>query len=362
MGDPNTCLLKYNPSNNSWKNIPVPKILNGLFAVHVTSNNTILVGTEGSGLLRSTNQGADWTKVLVYPSRITSFLSDKNGIIYTGTIPRPGGDVMYSEDDGLTWKVKGTGLSNEFVLAIALSDDGTFYAATARGVYTSNIKDGLWTITRLSGFECYSVTVLSSGRVIVGSFAGDIYYSDDKGSTWTKSILDNKTKWIHNFTVDNYNNLYAATGVVESNLRLGGLFRSIDNGNTWQQIAFKDSLVLAVKHLSSNKLLLGTYKTIYFSSDVSKMKYDNDDIEFINYPNPFSKLTTFKIISKFGSPVSLEIYDILGRLMYEYKTNPFTIKGEHSITWNASNVASGLYIVRVSTGYEHSIKKIALIK
>jgi hypothetical protein len=64
-----------------------------------------------------------------------------------------------------------------------------------------------------------------------------------------------------------------------------------------------------------------------------------------NYPNPFNPTTTIKYDLPEQSHVSLVIYDVLGRKVVELE-NGVKGGGYHLATWNAGNVASGVYFAR----------------
>ncbi|NHZ86967.1 MAG: T9SS type A sorting domain-containing protein [Planctomycetia bacterium] len=58
---------------------------------------------------------------------------------------------------------------------------------------------------------------------------------------------------------------------------------------------------------------------------------------------------------------SLQIFDITGRLM-ETLVNGELVSGEHEITWNADNLPSGVYFVRLQSGEFVMNQKVLLIK
>jgi hypothetical protein len=65
-----------------------------------------------------------------------------------------------------------------------------------------------------------------------------------------------------------------------------------------------------------------------------------------NYPNPFNPITTIKYDLPNASEVSLIIYDILGRKVIELVNNKQEA-GRYEIQFNASNLASGVYIYQL---------------
>ena len=81
-----------------------------------------------------------------------------------------------------------------------------------------------------------------------------------------------------------------------------------------------------------------------------------------NYPNPFNPTTniTFQLAST--TPVTLQIFDILGRLVSSPIRNRVMNAGEHHIQFNGSNLASGVYIYRLKTSNTTLDKKMMLIK
>ena len=64
-----------------------------------------------------------------------------------------------------------------------------------------------------------------------------------------------------------------------------------------------------------------------------------------NYPNPFNPSTRIDYDLPEAGNVTLVVYDVLGRRVAELAKG-YHEAGYHSVTWNASNQASGVYIVR----------------
>jgi hypothetical protein len=80
-----------------------------------------------------------------------------------------------------------------------------------------------------------------------------------------------------------------------------------------------------------------------------------------NYPNPFNPTTTIKYQVPEAGNVTLKIYDTLGR---EVKTlvNETQSSGVYSVEFNASQLASGIYIYKLQSGDFVSVKKLMLMK
>jgi hypothetical protein len=80
-----------------------------------------------------------------------------------------------------------------------------------------------------------------------------------------------------------------------------------------------------------------------------------------NYPNPFNPMTTIKYDLPYASDVSLIIYDILGRKVKEL-VNTKQAPGKYEVQFDASNLASGIYIYQLISEKYINSKKMILLK
>jgi parallel beta-helix repeat protein len=80
-----------------------------------------------------------------------------------------------------------------------------------------------------------------------------------------------------------------------------------------------------------------------------------------NYPNPFNPVTTIKYDLPNASDVSLFIYDILGRKV-KVLVNTGQQAGRYEVQFNASNLASGVYIYQLVADKYINSKKMILLK
>jgi len=102
----------------------------------------------------------------------------------------------------------------------------------------------------------------------------------------------------------------------------------------------------------------------YGITDVPEEKSNSVPTEFDlsqNYPNPFNPSTTISYAIPTDGFVSLKIYDMLGKevatLINEEKP-----AGDYTISFNANNLASGMYIYKISSGPFNQTKKMILMK
>ncbi len=80
-----------------------------------------------------------------------------------------------------------------------------------------------------------------------------------------------------------------------------------------------------------------------------------------NYPNPFNPSTQIQFSVPQAGFVSLKVYDMLGREVATLVHQELT-PSSYSITWNAANVASGVYLYRLDAGNYSVTKKMVLMK
>ena len=71
-----------------------------------------------------------------------------------------------------------------------------------------------------------------------------------------------------------------------------------------------------------------------------------------NYPNPFNPGTTIAFRLPTRSYVTLKIFDVLGRTVATLLDNERIVSGTFTVEWNATNVASGVYLYRLDANPE----------
>ena len=80
-----------------------------------------------------------------------------------------------------------------------------------------------------------------------------------------------------------------------------------------------------------------------------------------NYPNPFNPSTTIEYSLPVNSNVKLVVYDALGNQL-EVLYSGESSAGNHSVTWNADNYASGIYFYRLESDNFVQARKMLLLK
>jgi len=80
-----------------------------------------------------------------------------------------------------------------------------------------------------------------------------------------------------------------------------------------------------------------------------------------NYPNPFNAQTVIQYQLPASSSVKLEVYNILGSKVATL-VNREEVAGYKSVTWDASEVSSGVYFYKLTAGDYTETKRMMLVK
>lgn len=79
------------------------------------------------------------------------------------------------------------------------------------------------------------------------------------------------------------------------------------------------------------------------------------------YPNPFNATTTITYTLPSAGSISLTVLDLLGREIAVIH-NAYSPAGTHSVSWDGSGHASGLYFCRVTAGADCATRRMLLLK
>lgn len=210
---------------------------------------------QDSWIWKSTDNGVNWNNITIsgLPSTYPLCLSfDKDGFILVGIsnardYSHVGGGLWRSTDQGINWNLVGTdstcaGMDTMSVRSIAIRGDtiytATYYNAVGRievGKIFKSTDNGLsWTqIYGMMDKGVLSIIVSSTGDIFAGVEAGTsgncVLKSTDQGLSWSENLNLGEYHSVSLFAGSN-GSLFA-TG------RYGdGIFRSTDNGESWQSI------------------------------------------------------------------------------------------------------------------------------
>jgi hypothetical protein len=190
------------------------------------AGDTLYAAAYGSGVFRSTNNGATWTDQLL-SNRYFHPLFTKG--LYVGAGSE--GGYYYSTNGGATWNIATTGLGvadGRDVRAIVERNDTLWAGVAYTGVFMSTDKGANWTAVAGATGNVTSLAICGQ-RLFAGTMTqeGGVWMSTNNGTTWTTVNGGLTNIDVNTLAVDG-TTLFAGTG--------GGLFKSTNYGTTWTDI------------------------------------------------------------------------------------------------------------------------------
>ncbi len=290
--------IMYDKVEDTWT---VWNISNGL------SSPPISLGSLGNAMYVGHYQGIDvyengtWTTIDLTPQGIEHVLHiafDANNDMWLGTTT---GLWKYDGNIWTNWNETNSNLAANYVTAIDFDANNT--------IYVSAHNTSIW------------------------PYYGGISFFDGTGTTFT-TFLDGSSplahKQVEDIAVDSFGNIWALT-------QSEGF--SLYNPNGIQGFECID-------------------RTLERTLGVDDFTVDAQ-MEGFNYPNPFSETTTIVFNSKDANPVTVEVFDILGRSVKDFKLDEILV-GKNSFPLNLSQQSRGIYFCKI-TSYSQN-KTIKLIK
>lgn len=152
---------------------------------------------------------------------------------------------------------------------------------------------------------------------------------------------------------------------------------SVEN-STWSKVGFVEGngTVNETKNYSykDQNLTTGNYsyrlKQVDFNGNFEYFNLQNEVIIGIpqkfaldqNYPNPFNPSTKINFSLPVDSKVTLNIYDLSGKLVQTLINNELKSANYYTVQFNGANLSSGAYFYSLVTGENSDTKKMILIK
>ncbi|MDD2889060.1 MAG: FlgD immunoglobulin-like domain containing protein [bacterium] len=158
----------------------------------IAFSDTILIGGgENSYILRSVNNGANWSSISMADTRIISLLKSLDGNVYAGSGTNLG-LVLKSVDNGANWTAV-FATTQKSVFSLIEGPDSTIYASTGDSGKIFKTKNG-WgthdTTTPIPNAREVRLICDSLGTLYAGVSCMDdsarVFYSSDKGTSWTQ--------------------------------------------------------------------------------------------------------------------------------------------------------------------------------
>ncbi len=314
------------------------------FIIDPKYHNTLYLGSDK--LYRTTNGASSWSAISPDLTRgLNGFLGNitaisagyvhdsSDAVIYAGSSDAK---VSVTTDAGTHWKDVTGNLPNRYITSIKADERNPAVAYVT-----------------LSGYN-------------LDESNPHIFRTTDFGQNWT-DISGNLPDVPLNSVVIDYDH--------DSVLYVGGdagVYYTADLGQQWNVLGegLPNSPVFDLSYHQPAKILIAaTHGRSMFEMNIENIVTGVNDNSSLkknyvlrqNYPNPFNPSTTISYYIPGQEHVILKIFDITGR---EVSTliNSTEQPGNHSVKFNGSGLASGIYFYKIQAGSFTDSKKFVLLK
>ena len=207
--------------------------------------------------------------------------------------------------------------------------------------------------------HCFAV---SGTNLFAGTVGGGVFLSSNNGTSWTAVNSGLTNSYVFALATSG-TNLFAGTD--------GGVFLSTNNGTSWSAVnsglTYSDVYALAT---SGTNLFAGTYgggvwrrPLSEFVTSVEETARQLPEIYALaqNYPNPFNPSTRISFSITKEGPVSLQVYDVLGREVATL-VNENRKAGQYTEQFNGNQTASGVYMYVLRSSEGQLVGRMMLLK
>ncbi len=369
LGGYNGMILKTTDEGNSWAKLIINNTeqLNSIY--FIDQQIGFAVGRGGT-ILRTTNGGSSWSPInsgtinwnnIDFSNYPTGWIIGGDPLNNCRLIKTTNGGGTWNEDTSISF-TKGTPEIHFTSKEAGWLEIGDLEASVVQQLYKTTDGGDTWKLIRWNYPDTayYSWQFISDKIGWIATFPNAlILHTINGGENWEN--YNTPESFISISFIDSLTGWGASSGEI---------YRTTDGGKTWTS-QNADGNNFAKVNFINNKLGFAVgyggeiHRTITGGiTSVLEEKGSNVPDNFIlyqNYPNPFNPTTIINYqIPKYGM-VTIKIYDILGR---EIKTlvNEYKPAGRYNITFNASNLASGVYFYRLQAGEFTETKKLLLLK
>jgi len=370
IGGNNGVVLRTTNAGTTWTNVTgTPIGTNAVYAICGIDANTCLVSTSPAAtfVYRTSNGGANWTQVFTQTGGFIDDIKFQNAT--TG--------FMYGDPVGSRWslwKTTNAGVSWDstgLYLPQAASEAGWNNAMWVNGnniwfgtnntrVYYSTNFGASWQFGATTGSaNTYSVAFNTGGIGFTGQTVA--LKSTNGGAAWASATLPGTgtlfsfNNVLNRFWYDRGSSIYWSSDN-------GANFTSQFTGTgTYQAMNLDlDGNIIRGWSVTSTGGIAGYYELLTGVSNNQNEVPSNYALSQ-NYPNPFNPSTKISFSLPKAGNVKLVVYDILGREVTTL-VNDYLNASNHTVDFNASTLASGVYVYRIEAGSFTAAKKMMLIK
>ncbi len=371
--------------DGSWHRLDMPGgVAQQTAALRATATGrVILFGRAASGepeAYYTDDHGASWflSTGLDAATSFNTFnrIFERGGTLYAG---HDGLGLFVSTDNGTSWTLRGAGGFGP----LAVAGDGTLYASGWQGLRKS-VDDGVtWSpITTTTANEPGVASTVTGAYIIPGW--NELLRTTDGGATWTDlmpaayAALD--SYWFVQFDGMGYGadgSLYLAieTDDTIAHRHETRLLKSTDDGATFNDITedspINRAVVTSLKLSAQGGMIATSNQGLFGSAFSGISQVEPGDGGFTpqlpttwlgrNRPNPFNPLTVIPFSMGRPGIVRLTVTDVRGRHVATLVDHAVAV-GDHTVSFDASQLSSGVYLYHLQTGDEMQTGRMTLVK
>ena len=245
----------------------------------VLSGENLIAGVEGGYLYLSIDAGETWTPLdtivgmkgssfgsaIVIPTLVSLF--DNGASLFAGIWNAYPGGVYVSTDHGISWNVA----DSSFIESVNsfTSIGGTIFAGTNHGVFLSIDQGKIWTAgnTGISNYQVWSIAHLGI-YLYAGTTGEGIFRSNDNGATW--QAADSGMTWTATYDSLSFLTISSVAALgnhLFAGPNTGGCYASSDSGFSWRADTGFTQDPIVTLFAKDPALFAASNRSIYFSTD-----------------------------------------------------------------------------------------------
>ena len=134
----------------------------------------------------------------------------------------------------------------------------------------------------------------------------------------------------------------------------------VTNGKATQILVInpQESLIFSTDSEFEIESVKVAYRDSYIEYNITEIP---QEFSVHTYPNPFNPVLNVEYSLPYENYVNISIFDINGQKVFELDEG-MQNAGIHNVQWEAVNISSGLYFLKIESGQFNKIEKIMLVK